>query len=588
MQWIVGLNMLRFFAIILIVIYHFFRSFMPGGFLAIEIFFALSGYLLGTKLLSKTYQEKQKSPLSFIKKRFFKLWPPLLACVLISLSFALFSPKELLVGLQKDTLAALTFTTNIFELVSGASYEETISPNLFEHTWFLALEFQLCLILPFFIHLTMCKVSRKNGLRLCLAYSTVISLLSAGLMYAYGTIFEMRDRAYFAPDTQAFAFFGGVALAAWRQLHPISKRHRRRPALLSLIVSSAALILFSFSVTYEQATAGFLQLTAILSLSLINSILYLQKTRTSTLKIMRPLEFLGKYAFGIYLYHWPLMLLLPRIFGINQTTNFIVTLILSLGLSVLTGFILNRNIKTRLTALPMPALLSAIALILTPLSSNIMDEIREAKSDEPLTVSVNYLQTPRLDKITTEMEALAKTAKEPVSPDEPISLASVSPNDASVLIIGDSVTLGAKAALESKIIDVYVDAEESRGIEKAHTILDAVAASGDVPPIVIVSLTTNERTFTNEIMQEVVDAARGSRVIFVTGYASELQPRETQNAAIKDFANSHDNVYYADWWEVAINDMSLLYDDHIHLNPEGREAYANLIYNSIDQTGGML
>ena len=184
------------------------------------------------------------------------------------------------------------------------------------------------------------------------------------------------------------------------------------------------------------------------------------------------------------------MLLLPRIFGINQATNFVITLILSLVLSVLTGFILNRNIKTRLAALPMPALLSAIALILTPLSSNIMDEIREAKSDKSVTVSVNYLQTPRLDKITTEMEALAKTAKESAAQDEPVNLASVSPNDASVLVIGDSVTLGAKAALESKIMDVYVDAEESRGIEKAHTILDTVAASGDVPPIVIVSLTT--------------------------------------------------------------------------------------------------
>ena len=88
-------------------------------------------------------------------------------------------------------------------------------------------------------------------------------------------------------------------------------------------------------------------------------------------------------------------------------------------------------------------------------------------------------------------------------------------------------------------------------------------------------------------MQGIVDAARGSRVIFVTGYAGPDQPRETQNEAIRNFANSHDNVYYADWWQIAHDDWDLMYADHIHLDIEGRSVFAQLLYNTTMNTGGL-
>jgi hypothetical protein len=134
---------------------------------------------------------------------------------------------------------------------------------------------------------------------------------------------------------------------------------------------------------------------------------------------------------------------------------------------------------------------------------------------------------------------------------------------------------------------VFVDAEESRGVEKAVPILNQVAASGNIPPIVIVSLTTNERYFSDELMQTIVEAARGSRVIFVTGYAGPEQSRESQNEAIRNFANGHENVFYADWWEISHDNWDIMYADHIHLDIEGRKIYAQLLYNTIMNTGGL-
>ena len=98
----------------------------------------------------------------------------------------------------------------------------------------------------------------------------------------------------------------------------------------------------------------------------------------------------------------------------------------------------------------------------------------------------------------------------------------------------------------------------------------------------MISLATNQRTITDAILQDIVNVAgTGHKFILVTAYAGPLQPREEQNAALKAFANKHDNVYIADWWEVSHDNWSLMYADHIHLNPAGRAAYANLVSNVI-------
>lgn len=591
MNWVVGLDALRLFAITLVVIYHFFRGFLPGGFIAIEIFFVISGYLLTSGLLNSYRKNGGFRPLSFIWRRIQRLWPALFVCVVFTLCLAFFSPHGVLEGLHLDSLFALLFSTNIQEIVQGGSYEELTMPNLFEHCWFLALEFQLCLSLPFVLMLASIRARRPAQLlRRTMLLSACITVISAVLMYVYAVIFEQQDRAYFALDTQAFAFYLGAFIAAWRLAHPLPSRRRRWPAIIPLLASLVALGYLAVKVEYAQAFSGYLQFSALLAGMVVFLILYLQRNRTSLPFWLRPLEFMGKHSFGIYLFHWPLYILLPRIFEINQAETAALCIVLSLFLAVVAGQILNIRPRYRLPILVLPTAFAVYALIAIPYKSDITTQL-DSQETEQETQKVSYVQALDLSMLIKEVqnkaekaeadEAEAAKAWNPPVPDSP----SANVNGASVLVIGDSVTLGAKADLEATIPGVYVDAMESRGIEKASVILDSVAASGSIPPVVVVSLATNQRTFTDYIMQQVVDSARGSTVIFVTGYASEAQSRETQNAAIMNFANSHENVYYADWWSIAVMHPELLYDDHIHLNFEGRRAYANLIYVTLQGAG---
>lgn len=591
MSWVVGIDALRLCAIALIVAYHFFRGVLPGGFLAIEIFLVISGYLLGTKLLNTYKKEKAFRGGKFILRRIARLWPALFVCVVLTLCLALFSPHGVLEGLHIDTLFALLFSTNIQEIVQGGSYEDLTMPNLFEHCWFLALEFQLCLSLLIVLNLATIRArSFKKLLQRTFWLSLGIALVSAVLMYVYAVIFGEEDRAYFAPDTQAFAFYGGVALAAWRLLRPLPYRRRRWPAALALVLVTGVFLTLARLIDFSRAFAGYLQLAALLGVLFVAAILRLQRRRTSLPTGLRPLEYLGKYAFGIYLFHWPLYILLPRMFQLNETSNALLCTVLSLVLAIIAGKILNLRPRRCLLCLALPTGFAIFALFSIPVKSNITTQL-EAMETEREVQKISYAQELNMDTLLEtvhERGAEAQGAEEEAAHAwaPPVSASpSTNVNAANVLVIGDSVTLGAKAGLEATIPGVYVDAMESRGIEKAHVILDSVAASGSIPPVVIVSLATNQRSFTDAIMQQVVDSARGSAVVFVTAYASEAQPRDVQNAAIRNFANTHDNVYYADWWEIAIQHPELLYDDHIHLNPEGRRAYANLIYLTLQENG---
>lgn len=591
MNWVVGLDALRLLAITLVVVYHFFRDVLPGGFIAIEIFFVISGYLLGSNLLAKYQAKKGFGTWSFIRRRIARLWPALFVSVIFTLCLAFFSPHGVLEGLHLDSLFALLFSTNIQEIIQGGSYEELTMPNLFEHCWFLALEFQLCLSLPLVLSLAAINARRSEHLhRRTMFLSGCLVVISAALMYVYGVIFKQRDRAYFALDTQAFAFYLGVFIAAWNLQHPRPNRHRRWPAVFPLLGSIVALVYLAIKVEYPMAFGGYLQFSALLSGIVVASIVYLQKSRTSLPFWLRPLEFLGKHSFGIYLFHWPLYVLLPRIFEINQAETAALCIVLSLFLAVVAGQILRIRPRYRLPILALPTAFAIYALIAIPVKSDITTQLASQEAEQEAQ-KVSYVQTLDFSALIKDVhdraeaaeaeEAEAATTWVPPAPASP----SANINGASVLVIGDSVTLGAKADLEATIPGVYVDAMESRGIEKARVILDSVAASGSIPPVIVVSLATNQRTFTDSIMQEIVDSARGSTVVFVTGYAGEAQPRETQNAAIISFANSHDNVYYADWWSVAIAHPELLYDDRIHLNFEGRRAYANLIYVTLQGAG---
>lgn len=610
MSKLVGINSLRFFAIVFIVIYHLFREFMPGGFLAVEIFFCLSGFLVTGKLIREIKTTNNIHYDRFLLSRFNRLFPALFICILISLVLGVFANPDVMTGARANTFTALTFSTNVSELFTGGSYENSYLPNIFEHTWFLALLFQFYLVLPliFKLFLKICKKTR-DAIRSSGITFILFGIASAILMACYGGFFGMPDRAYFALDSHMMALCFGAAFAVFNYLRPRAPRTVNRVPLLVLLISVASMVALAFFFSYSNPLTFIVAMPAMscLTVIVIMCIIRLQNNiheRRKTMNVIRIFEAAGNLSYGIYLYHWPLYIILPHILPSDTTTwgYAVIDILLSFILSVFTQRLLRierpfekfrkRRRVVRVSHMTAALALLAIAtitLVRAPKTSSIAEQISTAagQESEELVTQANSRNYLGMEAIVSETVSvldkqlsLAQNSEHMPAPSG--SIAAANANSAKVLVIGDSVTLGAKQAIESTIAKSFVDAKENRGIESARSLITNYAATGKLPAIIVISLATNQRTITEQILQDIVNVSgKNHKFILVTAYAGPLQPRDSQNAALKDYASKHDNVYVADWWAVSHDNWSLMYADHIHLNPAGRTAYANLLSNVI-------
>lgn len=614
MKKLVGINSLRFFAIALIVVYHLFQNVLPGGFIAVEIFFCLSGFLVANKLAQNVLADGNFKYGKFVLGRLKRLYPTLLFCVLLTLGCGLMVNPDILTGARTNTLAALTFTTNFFQLFTGGTYENSYLPNVFEHTWFLALIFQFYLVVPLVLKLfVVLTKNRRNALKTFGTSMIVLGIISWALMFFYGGIFGMPDRAYFALDSHMCAFCLGTAFAVFSQLKPRPPRTTKRIATIVMFASFAAILALAFFLRFDNPLTfmfGFAAVT-ILTLVIITCIVKLQRNireRHKTNNVVRVIESTGNLAYGIYLFHWPLYILLPQILtpDTEEWGYIIINIAISIVLaSILYNIFRIKNLRLKFMKQPLALRIayvlvvvllvttSTITLIRAPRVSSIAEQLSGSAAQKTETVisnasgDVDYLKASQLLEQTTKVLSnkfeLAKNTESEIDPNSIVTVTNA--NDADVLVIGDSVTLGAKAAIESTISRSFVDAKESRGIETATGLIAGYAASGRLAKTIVISLATNERNITELTLRDIVNVAGDDHnFVLITAYAGPLQPREKQNAALKAFADTHQNVYLADWWAIAHNNWSLMYADHIHLNPEGRMTYANMLRNVL---GGM-
>jgi peptidoglycan/LPS O-acetylase OafA/YrhL len=605
MRRLVGIDSLRFFAVAFIVTYHLFREFLPGGFIAVEVFFCVSGFLI----ISKLIRQQDFRYFTFIKGRLKRLYPTLLICVLLTLIATLFVNPDVATGARVNSATALTFSTNIAELITGGNYENTFLPNLFEHTWFLALLFQLYLVMPLLFKLYgHIFKTNKNAIKFYGVTLLVLAIISMTLMALYGAAFEMPNRAYFAPDSHMAAFCLGGAFAVFNFFMPRAPRTKKHFPFVAFVTSVAALVVLSFVTHYDSpfAFCVSLPLAGILTVVLLFCLIKLQKNihaRKKTLSIVRFFEGLGRLSFGIYLFHWPLYILLPQLLTPDTAewgyavVNIVLSFFLALGCHELSNL---KNIRKTLMKQRLPMRISFAALALALVASAVVSLIRAPevssiaaqlsaaadRSNEDVVdearSAADYIAAGQLLEQTSQsldqQLKLAAEAEMKLAPNK--SIAAPNANAAKVLVIGDSVTLGAKAAIEATIAQSFVDAKESRGIETTTSILAGYAASGKLPNIIVVALATNYRDITESTLADIKGViGKNHKLVLTTAYAGPLQPREKQNKVLKEYAKKHKDVYIMDWWEVAHNNWSLMYADHIHLNPEGRTAYANLLNN---------
>jgi peptidoglycan/LPS O-acetylase OafA/YrhL len=355
-----GLDGLRGIAVLAVVLYHGGVTWTPGGFLGVEVFFVLSGFLITSLLVAEWQRSSRIAIGAFWIRRARRLLPALFVVVgAIGIYYLFAGAAHAVPGLKGDGISALTYVSNWHQIVAGSNYFAANGPvSPLEHTWSLAIEEQFYLVWPLVVFGVLWLASRRGAsptrgpLKLLLALSVVglaASAIDMALLYDGG---QRLNRIYYGTDTRAFGLLIGASLAI---ALPLARgRTRARPprralglaALIALAATFTAMDLVNGSTSWMYPY-GMLGVDAAVVILIVTAVAH-PGSLAARLLAVGPLQALGRISYGVYLWHFPLFLWLSEsATGLDGVSLLVVRVAVTLAISTASYVLIEQPIRQR-------------------------------------------------------------------------------------------------------------------------------------------------------------------------------------------------------------------------------------------------
>jgi peptidoglycan/LPS O-acetylase OafA/YrhL len=614
LPYLPGIDALRALAVLAVLLYHAEVSWMPGGFLGVDVFFVISGYLITSLLLAERTRTGTIRLGAFWQRRARRLLPAVFVMIGVTLAASLLFLPDEVASLRGAAFASFGYVTNWFLIFSDQSYFESFGrPSLFRHLWSLAVEEQFYLLWPITFAAGMKVLGRR---RLLWAVLGGIAA-STALMWLLFQPGQDPSRVYYGTDTRLAGLLCGVALAlVWHPRRLRAEVGRWAPLLLDVVGVVALVLLVRQLVVVSEFDSslyrgGFLHLSVLTALVVavtVHPAAHLGRILGGSGRGANPLVWIGVRSYSIYLWHWPVFMVTrpEQDIPLDGAPLLALRLALSFALGALSYRFVERPLRDgalgrwlqgpRSVRGPAFQRVAFAGLASTAVVVLLGGAVMAA--DKPAEPTLIVAGTPGMDvaspppTTTTVEPATTTTAPEVASTNPRIghvdrptttttttapTTTAVPPSYPPVLAIGDSVMLGAREALEGQFEgSIVVDAIVARPFDDGVWAARYHRDEGVLPDVVIVHLGNNGH-FSGEQFDALMEVLRDvPRVIFVTTKVTQRWQDEV-NSTIVAGADRWPNVRVADWRGISQDHPEYFYEDLTHLTSTGAAVYAQFL-----------
>ena len=588
-------SLIRITGLFLVLLYHFFQPIFPGGFFGVDVFFTFSGFLITSLLLEEFGQKKEIDILGFFKRRFYRIFPPVVLMILVTMPFTFLVRKDYVAGIGGQIAGVIGFMTNFYEMLTGGTYESQFIPHLFVHNWSLAVEVHYYILWGLAVWFLSKRVKTGGQLRgIVFLLSSACFIISFLSMFIGSFIVSSYSSIYFSSLTHVYPFFLGSVLATLvgvRQLTPLLKRLNQaldiKQASLIFAGGLGLLLILTFFVKFTSLFAyllGFL-LASLATVFMILATRILHE-KTPTIEEPRVISFLADTSYAVYLFHWPFYIIFTQL--MDNLPAVILTILLSYLFATLSFYVIEPMIAGKTSWLLQKAegvpfirqifagsfgvlaLISVIIVMLAPQVGAFETDLIETGLKQAQAGLV------RTKTMAEQAEASRYNIADGVS------------------IIGDSVTLRAISGLQEVLPDAQTDGQVSRNTKHATAIMLNNSQNKALPKIVVVATgVNNPEDYKADIDSLVTNLPKGHQLVLLTPYegdtTQETQPYVEQYASYaREVAQKYPYIELADWNQVAKDNPDIWKGtDQVHFGSdsakqeEGAKLYAETIAAAI-------
>lgn len=578
-------SFIRVTGLLLVLLYHFFKQAFPGGFIGVDIFFTFSGYLITALLIDEYTRSKAIDLLGFFKRRFYRIVPPLVLMVLISMPFTFLIRRDFVSSIGSQIAAALGFTTNLYEIFTGGNYESQFIPHLFVHTWSLAIEVHFYVFWGFLLWFLGKRVANHKQFRgLVFLIASGLFLLSFLSMFIRAFFVSNFSLIYFSTFTHIFPFFLGAVLATLTGVRETTGRFKKnvqlwptKKVLIVMAGSAGFLLLLSLLLDFNHLLTylfGFL-LASLFTAVMIYTARVLND-KTSNLEEPRFITFLSDISYSVYLFHWPFYIIFSQLMPNWLAVLF--TLVFSVAFAALSYYIIEPYIAGKKSDF------FGLTLDLSPYQKWIYSGFALLSV---ITLAIS-LTAPKVGRFETNL--LVDSLNQ--ADNNMNRTHTLAAGDASAIsnvsIIGDSVALRASSTFTEILPEAQLDAAVSRNFTSAYDIFQNQIDSNTLAKTVVIAVGVNSVGGYQDSLQKFIDGLPdGHRLIFVTPYnAKDGRIPELRNYEL-DLAQKYAFVTIADWYETAIAHPEIWNgSDGVHYSDsstEGAKLYVQTIQDAIQK-----